>query len=339
MKSPVLLAVLLLNTGVVFGQLGGKRMFEFLNLPTNARTAGLGGVVVSATQSDPTMFLSNPALLSEKDHNMLSMSHLGFYADVKYSSFTYARRTNKLGTIGVGIQRMSYGSIDSYDASGNVIGKFDAAETALTISKSHRLGPFALGANLKFVQSGIYTFSASALLMDIGGTFTHPEKELVVAMTMKNLGVLLSDYTATSSGNLPLDVQVGVTFKPQYMPFRFTFTAYNLNREGVTFVDPDIQDEDDQPGQVDKIFRHANIGMEIVFSQNFNLRFGYNHLLRKELRLTNTAGGAGFNFGFMARIKAFELAYTNTTYHSAGGKSYITVTTNMNKIFKKKTKE
>jgi hypothetical protein len=153
------------------------------------------------------------------------------------------------------------------------------------------------------------------------------------------LGILLSDYSETSVGSLPLDVQVGVTFKPEFMPFRFTFTAYNLNRENTAYFDKNITDEDDSPGQVDKIFRHINVGTEVVLSKNFNIRLGYNHLLRKELRLRETSGGAGFNFGFMVRVNAFELAYTNATYHTNGGRSFITITTNLNRVLKKKIKK
>ena len=339
MKKTAFVFTMLLSAVHGYGQIGGKKVFEFLNLPTNARSAALGGVVISTTENDATMFLANPALLNDADHNYLSVSHLGFYADIKYNTFTYSRKIDKLGIMGFGIQRMSYGEFESYDPSGNSIGKFDAAETAITISNSHLIGPFSLGVNLKFVQYSIYTFSASGLLMDFGGLYRHPEKELSVGLHVKSLGILLSDYSETSVGSLPLDVQVGVTFKPEFMPFRFTFTAYNLNRENTAYFDKNITDEDDSPGQVDKIFRHINVGTEVVLSKNFNIRLGYNHLLRKELILRETSGGAGFNFGFMVRVNAFELAYTNATNHTNGGRSFITITTNLNRVLKKKIKK
>lgn len=339
MKKPVFIILLLINTGFLYAQIGGKRVFEFLNMPTNARTAALGGVVVSTTDDDATMFLSNPALLVPENHNHLSVSYMGFYADIQYSSFTYTRKFTKFGIMGFGVQRMGYGEFESYDASGNAMGKFDAGETAVTVSNSYKVGPFAMGVNLKFVQSSIYTYSASGLFLDLGGVYSHPEKELTIGLNMKSLGVLLSDYTDSSNGTLPFDVQAGITFKPEHMPFRFTFTAFNLNRDNVAYFDENQSSLDDKPGQVDKIFRHINIGTELLLGKNFNIRLGYNHLLRKELRLTNTSGGAGFNFGFMVRIKAFELAYTNATYHASGGRSFLTITSNLNRILKKKTIE
>ncbi|MFY0652963.1 MAG: type IX secretion system protein PorQ [Cyclobacteriaceae bacterium] len=338
MKKAALLILLVMSAAFSYGQIGGKRAFEFLNIPTNARAAGLGGVIISATDNDAAMFLSNPALLSSENDNYLTFSHLGFYADIKFNTLSYVKDFEKWGPVGIGIQRMSYGSFESYDAAGVATGKFDASETAITISKSHQVGPFTLGANLKFAQSSIYTYSASALFLDLGGIYSHPEQELVIALKIKSLGLLLSDYTDGNNADLPLDVQAGVTFKPKYMPFRFTFTAFNLNRENTAYFDSTISDSDNSPGQIDKIFRHINIGTEIVLGKNFNIRLGYNHLLRKEMRLISTAGGAGFNFGFLVKVKAFELAYTNATYHAAGGRSYFTFSSNLNRILKKKTK-
>ena len=316
--------------------MGGKRVFEFLNLPSNARTAALGGVVITATEHDVNMFTANPSLLDSGDVNYLSFNHLGFYADIKYNALTYVGRFKKIGPVGFAVQHLGYGEFESFDASGNSIGTFDAGEIALTISKSHQLGPFVLGANIKYGESRISTYKASALFLDLGGSFKHPERELIVGLNFKSFGIVLSDYTDTDDSRLPFDVQLGLTFKPQYMPFRFTFTAYNLNRSNVAYFDESISFAEDEPGQIDQIFRHLNIGTEIVFGKNFQARFGYNHLLRKELRLQNTSGGAGFSYGFMLRIKAFEFSYTNTTYHADGGRSFLTLTTNLNRVFRKK---
>jgi len=40
----------------------------------------------------------------------------------------------------------------------------------------------------------------------------------------------------------------------------------------------------------------------------------------------------------MVRIKAFELAYTNAKYHASGGRSFITISSDLNKVLKKKRK-
>lgn len=335
MKKPAFIFLFWIQAGFLFAQLNDS--YRFLDLPVGARVAGLGGVIASSTDQDVNLFLSNPALLDSADDNHVSWSHLGYYADVKYNTLAYAITFEKAGTFGIGVQHLGYGSIDSYDPAGNSVGTFDASETAVVVSHSHQLGLFRLGANLKYAYSGIYTYHSSALAMDIGGSFIHPEKELVISILFKNLGFVMSDYSDTSDSSLPTDLQVGLTFKPEHMPFRFSFTGHNLLHPSENYFDESLNDGTDEPGVVDRVFRHVNIGAEILFSQNFNVRLGYNHQVRKELSLSEKSGLSGMSLGVMARIKAFELAYTFTTYHVDGGRSYFTITSNLNRVFKKKS--
>ena len=57
----------------------------------------------------------------------------------------------------------------------------------------------------------------------------------------------------------------------------------------------------------EEIFRRLVFGAELIASNNFQLRFGYNHLLRQELRLATTSGGSGFSFGFVFKVKDLNL--------------------------------
>jgi len=84
------------------------------------------------------------------------------------------------------------------------------------------------------------------------------------------------------------------------------------------------------------VFRRLIFGTELLLSDNFQLRFGYNHLLRKELKQEATSGGAGFSFGLMLKVKRFEFSYARALYHSAGGSNTIQLTTNLSGIVKKK---
>ncbi|PIB36078.1 hypothetical protein BFP72_12075 [Reichenbachiella sp. 5M10] len=335
MKRPALILLFVFHAGLLYAQRGGTSSFEFLNLPVGARVAGLGGVVISSTAEDVNLFLSNPALLDSANHNHVSWSHLSYYADIKYNTFSYVWNNKRIGPIGIGVQHMGYGDIERFDLVGNSIGKLHANETAVVVSHSRTLGAFSLGANLKYIHSNIDTYGASALTMDLGGTFTHPERELQVALLFKNMGVVLSDYSGTSNSNVPFDVQIGATFKPDHMPFRFSVTAYNLGVSDSGYYDVDFSEE--EPGLVDEVFRHINFGTEVVISQNFQLRVGYNHLIRKELGDPDRAGITGFSMGAMLHIKMFEFSYTYTTYHVDSGRSYFTITSNLNRVFHKKS--
>ncbi len=333
----LLFLIALIGVTPGYGQLGGRDSFEFMNLPVGARVAGLGGVAISTTDSDVNMFLSNPSLLDSAVDNHISWSFYSFYADVKYNTFAYAKNFGRLGMIGIGVQHLGYGEFDRYDAVGNPEGTFSAGETAIILTKSHQIGPFSMGVSAKFINSSIDTYGASAIAFDIGGTYHHPAQELVVSMLIKNLGFVMSDLSSTSTSSMPTDVQVGMTYKPEHMPFRLTMTAYNLVKSDATYYDPDFNRFEDAPTTFDELFRHLNFGVEAVFTKNFNLRLGYNHLIRKELGIEENNGMTGFTFGLMARIKAFELSYSLASYHAAGPRSYFTVTSNLNRVFKKKS--
>lgn len=322
--------------GVVFAQVGGLNGFSFLQTPVTARVSGLSGVNITSQDDDVNMFLSNPALLVEELHQHVSVNYLNYLGDIQYSSLAYAHHSEKIGVWGVGLQYFSYGNFEGYDESGNDATDFNARDFAVTISHSRKVGVFTLGANLKLAQSLIDTYTATAVLLDLGGTYKHPEKDFRVGLTVKNFGFVVKDYIQGSNTGVPFDVQIGTTFKPEYMPFRFSITAYNLSRGDIAYYDPFLNNNQDEPGVVDKILRHITVGTEILLSKNFNVRVGYNHLVRKELRLEDTSGGAGFSAGFMFKVKAFELAYARRFYHVAGGSNTFTLASDLSTFIKKK---
>jgi len=120
------------------------------------------------------------------------------------------------------------------------------------------------------------------------------------------------------------------------MPFRFHFNAYQLGRGDITYHNPDDPNALDVPGTFDKVMSHFVLGGEFLITKKVNVRFGYNHLIRQELKLENTLGGAGFSGGFMFRIKAFEFSYTRSWYHVSGGMNYFGLTSDFSSLFKKK---
>jgi hypothetical protein len=325
-------------------QLGGRTSFAFLHVPSNARTAGLGGLNISLADQDVNLLLSNPALLDSAMHNRLAFNFVPYYADMGYHTLTYARNVGRAGTWGAGLQYMSYGEMPYTDAAGNELGVFRADEFAFTLAHSHTEGSFTLGASLRVVGSAIESYSSYALLADVGAVFQHPEKDWKIALTAKHFGVQLSHYTPGDQANLPFDVQIGTSFKPKFMPVRFSFTAHHLHRFDIAYQDPGRRgtldangnEVKEEVGFADKLARHFVVGGELLLHRNFHLRLGYNHLISRELRLTSFSGGAGFSFGAMMRVRAFEVAFSRMYYHAAGGRSTFTLICDLGHLLKKK---
>ena len=333
-KRTILFFFIVFSAFHSLAQIGGKKSFEFLNVPNNARLAALGGVNASLADRDLNFFYSNPTLVGDTLKGFASAGYQFYIADVGQATFSYAHDFKRIGTLTFGVQHLSYGTLKGYDATGASIGDYKSGETALVVSKSHQISNFRIGANFKMAFSNLAGYRASAMMLDIGGVFVHPKKDLRVGLVIKNLGVVLSDYSNTSDAKLPFDVQLGVTFKPEHMPLRFSFTGYNLVKSDVTYYN--ITAGDEEPGTLDKIFRRINFGAEILLHKNVNVLVGYNYLVHQELKLENAGGAAGLSFGFSARIKTIEFVFSRSAYVVGNAGYNFTLATDVNRFFKKK---
>jgi hypothetical protein len=316
-----------------WAQLGGQRSFEFLHVATSARLAAMGGVNISLSDRDVAFFLNNPALVSDSMAGYASAGYQFYVADIGQSVFAYAHNFNKIGTVSFGVQHIGYGEIQGYDASGLELGTFKSGETAIVISKSHQVSHFRMGINLKSVFSNIAGFRSSAVMLDLGGTFIHPSRDLTVGMVFKNIGFVFSEYSGTSDTRVPFDLQVGTTFKPEHMPIRFSLTVYNLASAGSAYDNPD--DEEDDPGSLDKLLRHVTLGAEILIHRNVNILLGYNGLRQHELN-TPESGGAGFSVGTSVNIKSFDLSVSRTRYNVGNAAYAFTLSADIRSMFFRK---
>lgn len=313
-----------------FGQ-SSQYTFTFLDHPTHTHVAGLGGVNQTAT-GDPLMFVSNPALMDSAHHGLASFHFLNYPGGINIASLGYSFQGPANGTWAAGLQYFNYGEFEGYDDTGFSEGKFQANEFALSLGYSQRRGVFQYGGTLKVLGSLLESYSAYAAVMDFGVSFDHPEEELKITFAAKNLGFPISSYVQGQHLKLPVDVRVGVSYKPEHMPVRFHVAARNLRGEEADFFISDqgqIQ-EDNSTGE--KVFRRLVWGAEILAHENFHLRMGYNHLLRKEFAVPSGNGLCGFSGGFRFRVKKFELSYSRMFYQIASGTNLVGVVTNINQL-------
>jgi hypothetical protein len=342
----VLLTMLLLGlTLTTQAQVGGQRVFSFLELPGNAKQAALGGVNVTAGAHDVNMVAANPALLNKEMDHQLSLSYTGYLADIKQSHVAYAFHTEKYGLWAAGINYLNYGDFVQRDPTGAVEGSFSVNDYTLNLTHARQVEAFTLGATAKVAVSSIAGNQAVGLLVDAGVAFKHPEKDLTVGLAFKNAGYQVKPYDGGERQPMPFDAQLGVSYKPEHMPVRLSLTAHRLYQFDIVYLDPNAPRQLDENGNEvkeekklgDKIARHFVAGAEFVFSKNFQVRAGYNHLRRRELRLDTASGGAGLSLGAMLRVRKFELNYSSAFFHPSGATHYITVSTDTSTLLKKKS--
>lgn len=340
---PVLIASSLLVSISARAQVGGQQTFSFLNLPAGAKQAGLGGVNVSARDGDATMLFASPALLNAEMDGTVALGYVDYLADIRQTSAAYVFNTKNAGRFGIGLTYMNYGKFEQFDAAGNALGDFSVNEYAVGVSDAYTSGNFTLAGTLKLAVSGIAGNHSVGALADVGALFKHPEQDFNVGLTVRNVGYQLKSYVGSGREPMPLDVLIGTSFKPEHMPLRVSLTAHNLQKLDIVYLNPNDRGRLDENGQEirpkktlgDKIARHFVVGGELILSKNFNLRVGYNHLQRRELRLENASAGAGLSVGAMIRISQFQLDYTRAYYHASGAGNYFTVARNFDSLFRK----
>lgn len=316
-------------------QVGGKSTFAFLNMPINARVAGLGGEIVSQRTDDANLIRYNPASGNYSMSKNYSFNYMNYYGDVYLANtnFAYAKDSTKILWAG-NLSYLDYGKLDSYDDGGNYVGQFRAREFSAVASAAKKVQNYSLGVNLGLSSSNIAGYNAHAVFMDIGGQFIHPKKPIIIGVLVKNIGFNIDNYTKRNRESLPIDVQAGLTVKPEHMPLRFNVTLHKLYRYNVSYYDPKSKVYVDQSSDVsnhkptifDKAIRHVNVGVEAILSKNFQIRSGYSFMRRQDLKYqVGSSGWAGFSIGAMIRVKKFSFEYTQIFYHAVGTKGIFTL--------------
>ena len=332
-KSRVLLLFLVAVFSNAHAQIGGKRSYEFLNVPSGARLAGLGGVNVSLADRDLNFFYANPALNGDTLAGFGSVSYQFYLADIGHAAITYGHEFEKTGMFTFGVQHMNYGTIDGYDQAGIETDAFSANESSLSVGKSHQIGHYRLGASVKGIFSSLAGYRSTALALDLGALFVHPDQQLTIGLTIKNLGRVISDYSGSESNSkLPFDVQVGTTFKPKHMPLRFSITGFNLIIPDATYDDPA---DPAHFSMLQRALAHINFGSEVLIHKNVTILMGYNYLNHQALKLNNAGGGAGVSLGFSATVKNFDFAFGRMAYAAGNAGWSFTLSHNIRKLIKR----
>ncbi|MFN8394960.1 MAG: type IX secretion system protein PorQ [Bacteroidia bacterium] len=331
---------------VALSQIGGRHVYDFLNLPPSARAASLGGVNISTYDHDLNWAFLNPALANDSMHQTISTSVANYLSDITYGYAGYSHTFDNVGSFHGGIQWLSYGKMIEADVYGNQTGRFSASDLAIVVGGARKIDNFSLGTNLKLVNSNVSRYrSHFALGLDMGGAYVSDNELFTAGMVFRNIGFNLTKWEAPDGVNtpLPFEIQIGISQRLKHMPLRFSLTTTNLQTPNLVYYDKDAPPQVDLSGDtiethfpvVDNLFRHAVIGTEFLITKGFNIRAGYNHMRRQELRSLNRGGIAGFSFGVGIKIKMFRFDYALSSYHAVGPTHQFSLSSNIGG-FKKK---
>lgn len=292
------LAMFIVFTISIFSQ----NTYEFLRVDTNPRTAAMGGSFV-AGNDDPDVIFYNPAGLNMLEKSPVSFSFLKYLLDVNFAGISFSKKFEDLGRFGAGIRYVNYGTFTRTDEYGNKFSDFGAGETVFLVSYGNELDEnFYYGAGVKFIYSSLADYSSSALGFDVGLNYSIPSERWYFGFAITNMGTQLSSYVNTKE-KLPVDMAFGLSKQLQHLPLRFYIDFHRLNRDAENFLNR---------------FNAFTFGGEFTLSKVLKLRLGFDNEKRKELKIGNFAGLAGFNLGVGITIKTYQVNYAYSSLGQIG---------------------
>jgi hypothetical protein len=322
-----------------FSQVGGEHIYNFLNVPTSARNAALGGKVLTF-KDDVNQPTWNPAMINQDMDNQLGINYVNFLADVNYGAVNFAHLiSRRFGTIHGGITFVDYGKMIGADADGNETGTFKAQDIAVSFGYARQIPweSFYVGANVKWINQTIENYSSNGISADVGLVYYSDEQPFVVTAVVRNIGYQITLFDQDRE-KLPLAVELGFSYQLEDLPLKWYITAENLQRWKIAVSNPS-DNETNIDGTtttkdvsfLDTFTRHMIIGGELFSDKNFNLRFGYNFRRAKELRLTESRTFAGISVGFGLKLgRRMKFNYSYAKYHPVSNSSTFSLQFNLN---------
>jgi len=338
MRIIISITILLFSMST-FSQVGGERIFNFLNVTTSARQAALGGEALTL-YDDVDQPLWNPSTINKEMDNQASLSYVDFLADISYGSLSFAHLINRrFGTLHAGITYVNYGKFIGADENGDETGTFKAKDLAFSVGYAYQISnsDFYVGTNLKLISSSIENFTSSGVAADFGLTYFNDLKPYVFSAVIRNVGYQIKAFDEERE-SLPLEIAIGASYKLDNVPLQWHITVDNLQQWNVSTENPsDSQTtiggdtSNEKISFIGNAFRHIVVGAEFFPDKGFNLRLGYNFRRARELRLTESRTFAGFTAGFGLKMRRLKLNYAFTKFHPASNTNTFTLQINLSK--------
>ncbi len=320
-------------------QIGGESTYQFLELTNSARIAALGGSQIAILDStDLNLPYHNPSLLDSSMQNKVLVNYVNYLSDINYGYASFAKSFKGIGNFALGMHYINYGKFKEATEFGELTGNsFKAAEYALYIIYSNNYKRIHYGATLKPILSSFESYQSVGIAADFGISLASKNKSTNISLVARNLGTQITTYYNEGEREpIPFNLQAGISTRLKHAPIILSLNMQHLNNWDLADPEPEetedglsIFERDESFGK--QIMRHLVWGVEILPSENFIIRAGYNYQRRQELKYEERVSTVGFSAGFGVRIKRFRLDYGIAQYHIAGSSNLFSLSVNINK--------
>ena len=342
MRLCIFIIITLLSFELAAQTLGGNTVFNFLKVPNTPQLSALGGINVSQISNDVGLAFNNPALLRPQMHSQMNAVFNGMYADINSCHLSLGYHHPKLNTNFLwGLNYFSYGTIQETDAAGNILGKLRPTDWVMQLSASRNyMDKWNYGATVKFISSNYGMYSSDGVAIDVGVLYYDSIKLFSASLVVKNMGFQLKKYDGTDPGDLPFDLQLGISKRLEKAPFGFSFTAHHLHQFDISYNDTvfnngnNFANGSSEKFSLDKLFRHFVFAATIYLADKVEITAGYNHLRRQELSIGKGGNGlTGFSLGAALVLDKLQVRYARSQYQNNTAYNQFGLNMTLNKYF------
>jgi hypothetical protein len=322
--------------------------FSSLSQGGSARLVGLGWDAL-AHPGDVSFSAFNPALLRPEHRNQIAITSQASLGGLRVGGLSYglplparvkrpeaplAQWDAQRGLHGwsapswsaaVGVDYLQTGLLEERDAAGELLGTFRAQEVTPRLAAAAHWQGFTAGLGTKLAMLTYGPYTAQALALDGGLLWTIDSGRTSMGIVVKNAGRSL-EYFAAEREALPLDVQLTISQKLKYAPFRWNLTYTHLQRWDMRYVDPQLVSKDPLTGEVtvqdisfwNNALRHVHPSVEAQLGGRIFIQVGYDVRRQMEMRIPTRRSNPGLSFGLSLQTAKMSYQYGSAVYHVAG---------------------
>lgn len=322
--------------------------FSSLSQGGSARLVGLGWDAL-AHPGDVSFSAFNPALLRPEHRNQIAITSQASLGGLRVGGLSYglplparvkrpeaplAQWDAQRGLHGwsapywsaaVGVDYLQTGLLEERDAAGELLGTFRAQEVTPRMAAAAHWKGFTAGLGTKLAMLTYGPYTAQALALDGGLLWTIDSGRTSMGIVVKNAGRSLEYFVAEREA-LPLDVQLTISQKLKYAPFRWNLTYTHLQRWDMRYVDPQLVSKDPLTGEVtvqdisfwNNALRHVHPSVEAQLGGRIFIQVGYDVRRQMEMRIPTRRSNPGLSFGLSLQTAKMSYQYGSAVYHVAG---------------------
>ncbi len=207
----------------------GQTGWQFLHLPTSARSAALADIKTGLINNDVTAIFNNPANMVDVENMDMTVSQINYVADISYLTAAIAKNFGVWGHFGIYIANLDIGDmvrtqnvynpqLEVTERSGD-LGTFTAGDIMIGLSYARNITDrLAIGGNFSYIEEKLDDVKVKNWNTDFGLYYRTGFRSLRLAMVARNFGPdteytgFTDLYGLPQSVRMPIDFRLGVGY-------------------------------------------------------------------------------------------------------------------------------